>query len=117
MRMYRNSAFDERNLVILLRALMVGLVIVYLNLSYFTESSPVVKVSSYIMDYGLGEAQSQNSDGGRLAIIIDDFGQNREGVKEMMSIPVHLTFAIMPFLTFTQSDAHTAYEKGYEIIV
>ncbi len=34
----------------------------------------------------------------RLAIIIDDFGSSGDGVKEMMSIDRHLTFAVMPFL-------------------
>jgi polysaccharide deacetylase 2 family uncharacterized protein YibQ len=53
---------------------------------------------------------------GKLAIIIDDFGQNRDGVSEMMSIDRHLTFAIMPFLTFSKSDAQNAHEKGYEVI-
>lgn len=54
---------------------------------------------------------------GRLAIIIDDFGQGREGVRQMMAIERHLTFAVMPFGTFTKEDAEAGYEKGYEIIV
>ncbi|MCX7747622.1 MAG: divergent polysaccharide deacetylase family protein [Clostridia bacterium] len=54
---------------------------------------------------------------GKLAIIIDDFGSDRNGVKEMMNIDRHLTFAVMPFLTFSQSDAQTAHERGFEVIV
>jgi uncharacterized protein len=54
---------------------------------------------------------------GKLAIIIDDFGQGREGVMQMMSIDRHLTFAVMPFSTFTKQDAEDSYTKGYEIIV
>lgn len=53
----------------------------------------------------------------KLAIIIDDFGQNRDGVKEMMSIKRHLTFAIMPFLQFSNKDAADAHAKGYEVII
>jgi uncharacterized protein len=53
----------------------------------------------------------------KLAIIIDDFGQGREGVSQMMSINRHLTFAVMPFSTFTKEDADTGFNKGYEIIV
>ena len=56
-------------------------------------------------------------EGGKLAIIIDDFGSSRVGVKEMMSINRHLTFAVMPFCQYTQEDAKAAYEKGYEVIV
>lgn len=52
----------------------------------------------------------------KLAIIIDDFGQNRDGVKEMMSIKRPLTFAIMPFLDFTKKDALQAHQEGYEVI-
>ncbi|HOJ10037.1 MAG TPA: divergent polysaccharide deacetylase family protein [Clostridiales bacterium] len=53
----------------------------------------------------------------KLAIIIDDFGQNRDGVKEMMEIGRPMTFAIMPFLTYTKADANKAHEKGFEVIV
>lgn len=53
----------------------------------------------------------------KLAIIIDDFGQNREGVKEMLSIKRHLTIAVMPFLTFSREDALNAYKNGHEVIV
>ncbi len=52
-----------------------------------------------------------------LAIIIDDFGSDRRGVKEMMSIDRHLTFAVMPFCEHSEEDARAAYEKGYEVIV
>lgn len=60
---------------------------------------------------------SNSNAGGKLAIVIDDFGQDRNGVKEMMSIQRHLTFAVMPFLPYSQTDAIEAHEKGFEIIV
>jgi polysaccharide deacetylase 2 family uncharacterized protein YibQ len=53
----------------------------------------------------------------RLAIIIDDFGQGREGVRQMMAIDRHLTFAVMPFSEYTRQDADDGHAKGYEIIV
>jgi polysaccharide deacetylase 2 family uncharacterized protein YibQ len=53
----------------------------------------------------------------KLAIIIDDFGQGREGVRQMMSIRRHLTFAVMPFSPYTKQDADDGFLKGYEIIV
>ncbi len=56
-------------------------------------------------------------EGGKLAIIIDDFGSGRNGVKEMMSINRHLTFAVMPFLDYSHSDAEKAHENGFEVIV
>jgi len=53
----------------------------------------------------------------KIAFIIDDFGDNGEGTEEMMSINRPMTFAIIPFLKYTQRDAVTAHEKGHEVIV
>lgn len=53
----------------------------------------------------------------RLAIIIDDFGLNRNGIEVMMSVNRHMTFAIMPFLQYSKQDAINAHKKGYEVIV
>lgn len=52
----------------------------------------------------------------KLSIIIDDFGSSRDGVNEMMNIPCHLTFAVMPFMENSQVDAEEGYRRGYEII-
>lgn len=67
--------------------------------------------------YNLAPLPQSNNPQGKLAIVIDDFGQDRNGVKEMMAIKRHLTFAVMPFLTYSQSDAKEAYENGFEVIV
>jgi len=56
-------------------------------------------------------------EGGKLAIVIDDFGSGRDGVDEMMSIDRHMTFAVMPFLEHTREDAELANSNGYEVIV
>lgn len=53
----------------------------------------------------------------KLAIILDDFGLNRDGIDDAMHINRHLTFAIMPFLKYSRQDAITAHAKGYEVIV
>lgn len=52
-----------------------------------------------------------------LAIVIDDFGNNMEGTKEMLDLPVPLTVAIMPFMPTTESDAKLAHAKGHEVII
>lgn len=67
--------------------------------------------------YGSAVPSVQRTEGSKLAIIIDDFGQSRYGVKEMMSIQRHLTFAVMPFLENSEKDARDGYENGFEIIV
>jgi uncharacterized protein len=52
-----------------------------------------------------------------LAIVIDDFGNNMKGTDEMLDLPIHLTVAVMPFLSTTERDAKLAHKKGHEVIV
>jgi len=53
----------------------------------------------------------------KVAIVIDDFGNNMKGTDLMLSLPIPLTAAVMPFLPSTKKDAKSAHEKGYEVIV
>jgi polysaccharide deacetylase 2 family uncharacterized protein YibQ len=53
----------------------------------------------------------------RLAIIIDDVGNDMKGTKEILDMPVKLTVAVMPFLQTTKQDAIAAHEKGMDVIV
>jgi uncharacterized protein len=53
----------------------------------------------------------------KLAIVIDDFGNEMKGTDEMLNLPIPLTVAIMPFLSTTKEDAELAYEKGHQVIV
>ncbi len=66
-------------------------------------------------DYSLPSAS--NAKQPKLAIIIDDFGLNRKGVREMMAINRHMTFAVMPYLKYSKQDAAAAHGKGYEVIL
>lgn len=97
-------------------AILLSFSIIVVNAIYFTTSNLNIRASSDSNETNF--AFTPDSGGpAKLAIIIDDFGQNRRGVKEMMSINRHITFAVMPFLTFTEEDARNAHEKGYEVIV
>jgi len=53
----------------------------------------------------------------KLALIIDDFGQSRTGVKDMLNLKIPLTIAVMPFLSYSKADAENAHRKGFEVIV
>ncbi|MFZ5633114.1 MAG: divergent polysaccharide deacetylase family protein [Bacillota bacterium] len=54
----------------------------------------------------------------QVAVVIDDFGQySSEGVKEILSLDIPLTCAVMPNLENTRSHAAAAAQKGYEVIV
>ncbi|KKI93923.1 sugar deacetylase [Bacillus sp. SA1-12] len=52
-----------------------------------------------------------------VAIVIDDFGNGMKGSEEILSLPIPLTIAVMPFLSTTEKDANLAFEKGHEVIV
>lgn len=80
--------------------------------SIFADISKVSQSGSF--EYGYSQT---GEPAGKLAIVIDDFGLDRNGVKEMMSINRHLTLAVMPFLKYSEEDADDAYEKGYEVII
>lgn len=53
----------------------------------------------------------------KLAIVIDDFGEDRRGVEEMLSLPIKLTVAVIPGCEFSESDAISAHQKGHEVIL
>jgi hypothetical protein len=52
-----------------------------------------------------------------VAVIIDDFGNGQKGTKEMLSMPVKLTVAVMPFLPTSHSDAELAHKQGHDVLV
>ncbi|ENQ3104853.1 hypothetical protein SAMN04488168_10271 [Bacillus sp. 491mf] len=53
----------------------------------------------------------------KVAIVIDDFGNNMKGTEKMLSLPIPLTVAVMPFLPSTKQDAASAHQKGHEVII
>ncbi|KOP67187.1 sugar deacetylase [Bacillus sp. FJAT-18019] len=53
----------------------------------------------------------------KLAIIIDDFGNNQKGSQEILSLPVKITVAVMPFLATSREDAEEAHKQGHDVII
>ncbi|MGD8189954.1 divergent polysaccharide deacetylase family protein [Brevibacillus ginsengisoli] len=62
-------------------------------------------------------APLDNPDPKRIAIVIDDFGNNMLGTEEMLKLPFPLTVAVMPFLSTTKRDAEWAHRLGHEVFV
>ncbi|MEF3306030.1 divergent polysaccharide deacetylase family protein [Paenibacillus sp. GYB003] len=56
-------------------------------------------------------------EGRRVAIVIDDLGNNMSGTEEVMNAPIPLTVAVMPFLATTKRDAEWAHRVGHDVIV
>ncbi|WP_458460658.1 divergent polysaccharide deacetylase family protein [Paenibacillus sp.] len=65
----------------------------------------------------IAAASESPSNHKRLAIIIDDVGNDMKGTAEILAMPVKLTVAVMPFLPSTKKDAIAAHEKGMDVIV
>lgn len=53
----------------------------------------------------------------KIAIVIDDLGQNAKGTAEMMALPYPITFAVMPNLENTREEARLAVQKGHQVII
>lgn len=70
-------------------------------------------------DYGKtqekGRAAQQTL--GRLALIIDDFGLTMEGVSELMSMDRPMTFAILPYHTYSASIAREAVNHNKQVLL
>lgn len=52
-----------------------------------------------------------------VALVIDDFGNNMAGTQEMLTLPVPLTVAVMPFMPSTKQDAKLAHQRGHDVFV
>ncbi|ADY55848.1 protein of unknown function DUF610 YibQ [Syntrophobotulus glycolicus DSM 8271] len=93
----------------------------FILLSLFAGSALLINRSQDLTAGNLSNDSDEAVNAGKgkpkIAVIIDDFGEARDGVNEIMKIKKHLTFAVMPFLTYTTSDATEAHKRGYEVIV
>ncbi|MCA1319256.1 divergent polysaccharide deacetylase family protein [Bacillus tianshenii] len=62
-------------------------------------------------------AEGTDEHDNRVAIVIDDFGNDMKGTEEILHLPVKLTIAVMPFLSTTKKDAELAHKLGHEVIL
>lgn len=73
--------------------------------------------SGQLASAAVDEPRSMQATQRQIAIVIDDFGNGMKGTDEMLSLPIKLTVAIMPFLPSTRKDAESAHAKGHDVIV
>ncbi|WP_241242988.1 divergent polysaccharide deacetylase family protein [Paenibacillus whitsoniae] len=62
-------------------------------------------------------SEPQGAPGKKIAIVIDDFGNNMDGTAEMLKLPIPFTAAVMPFLPSTKQDAQLAHDRGLDVIL
>lgn len=94
-------------------------VVIILSLSLISSGRSLYEgTKSIFMEEGSSEAQPTETQPtvAKLSIVIDDFGSTKAGVEEMMAIDRHLTFAVIPFLDYSNKNAVEAHEKGFEVI-
>ncbi len=60
---------------------------------------------------------TENSVEGYIALVIDDLGNNAEGTKELLSLDIPMTVAVMPFRPYSRQDAEAAHQAGMEVIM
>lgn len=53
----------------------------------------------------------------RVAIVIDDLGQDLEIAKKFLQVPLLLTFSVLPFQQHSREIADLAHEHGREVLV
>lgn len=53
----------------------------------------------------------------KLAIVIDDFGNNSAGTEEMLALPIPFTGAVMPQMPYTKADQDKLLDNGKAVIL
>jgi len=59
----------------------------------------------------------RNDNPARLVIIIDDFGNNSKGTKEILSLPIKFTGAVMPGMPRTEEECKDLSDAGKDVIL
>ena len=69
------------------------------------------------ISYAKAEERPQESSRPKLAIVIDDFGEDRAGVEKMLSLDIMFTGAVMPSMEFSVEDAERLHKNGKEVML
>jgi hypothetical protein len=53
----------------------------------------------------------------RVAIVIDDMGQNPEALRKLLQIPLALTFSVLPYQHSSVEEAQLAHNQAHEVLL
>jgi polysaccharide deacetylase 2 family uncharacterized protein YibQ len=53
----------------------------------------------------------------RLAIILDDLGNDREAADAIFALPYHLTISVLPYHAHSSEIAQEAHRRGYQVML
>ncbi|WP_159881127.1 divergent polysaccharide deacetylase family protein [Paenibacillus puerhi] len=82
----------------------------WLLVAVIIAAAPAASSASPLKIPGSGETR-------RVALVIDDFGNDMKGTEQMMELPIPFAAAVMPFLPTTKRDAEWAHRKGQTVLV
>jgi uncharacterized protein len=78
---------------------------------------PESKVASNAKVRSFPRSRSEKSDGARLAIILDDLGNDRAAADAVFGLPYHLTISVLPHHPYSADIAQEAHRRGYEVML
>ena len=66
----------------------------------------------YIIGAGVAAVSGKGAPAGRLAIVIDDCGYDLNAADKMTALPANLTFAVLPYRTYSEQSLAFAQQRG-----
>lgn len=87
------------------------------NIKISDENKNDLRNDNEVINSDIDSTNNNENIKGYIALIIDDFGNHTDGTKEMISMGIPITAAVMPSLNFTEKDAKEAHDAGVEVIM
>lgn len=81
------------------------------------DAVTVITDKLYIMEKKLAATQTPVKTRGELALVIDDFGYTKEPISAFAAIPKPLTFAVLPYRTYSNEAAARAISSGHQVML
>lgn len=96
--------------------------VVFFRIVVAAETQPPLELEISIQQYGPDVISESGVEGGQervpqCAIIIDDMGYHLDIGKEMIDLPLNLSFSFLPHAPFTPELEKMAYERGRTILL
>ncbi|MEK4853130.1 divergent polysaccharide deacetylase family protein [Paenibacillus sp. FSL H7-0756] len=117
--MKRRNSRRKHILLYLLAAVMVMLTALVPPAPHMVSAAPAGKAASPPAAHSgsVTRQEAEQKQPPRVAVIIDDFGNDMRGTEEMFKLPVKITVAVMPFMRSSEQDARRAHELGFDVLV
>ena len=82
-----------------------------------TKTSTTVANSEIDIDSPLPSVKNRQYKKYKLYFVLDDCGGDLENLEKFLSIPIQITYAVIPFLAYSAESAKRIHQRGKEIII